>query len=785
MTAWLEDFCFNHRRLWLVLWVIVTVAAAMAASNLRIDASFGKQVPGQHPYIQTLLKYEAYVTGANRINVVVRSRQGDIYSPEYLDILRKVSDEVFFIPGVNRTTLKSLWTPNVRYTESVEGGLESQPVVPASYAPTAEGAEMVRRNVLRGDLIGSLVAHDATAAMVVGELRDTDPQTGEPIDYVRVAEKLNEIRRRFDSEQIQVHIIGYAPLVGAIVEGGQSVLGFFAISALVTGMLVWWYTGSWRKSLLLLSTSLTTVIWQLGVTGAVGAGINPLSAIVPFLVFAISVSHGIQVVNMHLEGLALGMQPLDAARNAFRNLFAPGISALASNVIGFGTLLLIPIGVIRDIALMATAGVAVVGVCKLTVLPVLLTYVKSPAKAVQPGNVLTRSEWLWRALAKTTDLRVASGLVAGALALGVVATVIGQHRIVGDTQAGASELYPDSVYNQDIEAIVSRFDLSSDVMVVVATAAKDACFEHEPMRRMERLGMELANTPGVQGVVSLASVMKGINAALHEGNPKHFALQKSPGLLALAADNVPAGSSLRDRDCMVMPIYIFAADHKAETVTRLLDTVKNFSEKNPGSPRFELAAGPLGVVGAVNETVVAAEVPMLFWVYIAVAFATFLGLERSWRATVCVILPLVLVTALADAVMAFLDIGLKVATLPVTALGVGIGVDYGVYIFSRFLQLRHKEGMPFHQAYGMALRETGRAVIVTGATLSVSVATWAFSPLRYQADLGILLTVMFLFSMLCAILLSPALARLLYWREARQARHGASEIGRGTPAPSV
>ena len=768
MTAWLEQLCFNNRRLWLVLWVIVTVAAAFSASNLTINASFEKQVPLQHPYIQTLLKYEAYVTGANRITVAVRSRQGDIYNPEFLEILRKVSDEVFFIPGVNRATLKSLWTPNVRYTESVEGGLESQPVVPPSYTPTPRGAEMVRRNVLRGDLMGSLVARDATAAMVVGEVRDKNLQTGEPIDYVQVAEKLNEIRSRYDSEKIQVHIIGYAPLVGAIVQGGKAVLGFFAISVLVTGLLVWWYTGSWRKSLLLLSTSLTTVIWQLGITGAVGGGINPLSAIVPFLVFAISVSHGIQVVNMHLEGLAAGMQPMDAARNAFRNLFAPGISALASNVIGFATLLLIPIGVIRDIALMASAGVAVVSVCKLTVLPVLLTYVKLPTKTVQPGNVLTRSEWLWRALAKTTDLRVATTMIAGALVLGVAAAVAGQHRIVGDTQAGASELYSDSIYNRDIEAIVSRFDLSSDVLVVVATAAKEACFEYEPLRRIERLSMELANTPGVQGVVSLASVMKGINAALHEGNPKHFALQKGPGLLALAADNVPAASGLRDRDCQVMPIYIFAADHKAETVTRLLATVKNFSANHPGSPQFELAAGPLGVVGAVNETVVAAEIPMLLWVYVAVAIATFFGLERSWRASVCVLLPLVLVTTLADALMAYLDIGLKVATLPVTALGVGIGVDYGVYIFSRFLHLRHREGMAFHPAYGMALRETGRAVIVTGATLSVSVVTWAFSPLRYQADLGILLTVMFLSSMLCAILLSPALARILYWREARQ-----------------
>ncbi len=766
MTAWLENFCFGHRRLWLVLWVLITLAAGYAASHLKIDASFEKQVPLQHPYIQTLLKYEAFVTGANRITVAVRAKQGDIYNPEFLETLKKVNDEVFFISGVNRNTLRSIWTPNVRYTESVEGGLESQAIIPQSYTPTPAGVDMVRRNVLRGDLIGSLVSRDGTAAMVVGELRNKDFQTGLPINYVDVAEKLNDIRQRYDSDKVQVHIIGYAPLVGAIVEGAQAVLLFFAISVVLTLLLVRWYTESWKMSLLLLSTSVTTVIWQLGITGASGVGMNPLSAIVPFLIFAISVSHGIQVVNMQMEGLAQGMTPLDAARNAFRSLFEPGISALAANVIGFGTLLFIPIGVIRDIALMASVGVAVVSICKLTVLPVLLTYVKATSDKPKVGNALTRSEWLWNALAKTTELPVATALVVGSIVLGIAAALVGQHRVVGDTHAGASELYPNSVYNRDIEAIVSRFDLSSDVLVVVAAAAQDSCFEYAPLRRMDRLSAELTHTEGVRAVVSLASVIKNINAALHEGNPKHIALQKGPGLISLAADNVPAASGLRNLDCTVMPIYIFAADHKAQTITRLLDTVKAFSAKNPGMPSFELAAGPLGVDGAVNETVVDTEPKMLMWVYIAVSIVTFLGLRRSWQATLCVILPLVLVTLLADAMMAVLDIGLRVATLPVTALGVGIGVDYGVYTFSRFLHLRQDDGLTFHDAYGTALRETGRAVIITGLTLSVSVATWAFSPLRYQADLGIMLTVMFMFSMFGAILVSPALARFFFWRDA-------------------
>ena len=776
MTAWFERIVFASRWGWLSFWLAATLLAALGATRLQLDASFVKQVPLSHPYIQTLLKYDTQVAGPNRITVAVHRQQGDIYDPAYLEVLRQVTQDVFFLPGVNRTTLRSLWTPNVRYTASVEGGLEANAVVPPEYKPSAEGAALVRRNVLRADLIGSLVSRDASSALVVAELRDTDAASGKPVDYVQTARALDALRAKYSSAAIDLQIIGYAPLVGAIVDGGRAVLGFFAISVLVTALLVRWYAGAWKPTLMLLATSISTVIWQLGITGVTGGGMNPLSAIVPFLVFAISVSHGIQVVNMHLDGLAKGLSSVEASRRAFRTLWVPGISALAANVVGFATLWFIPIGVIRDIALMATVGVAAVSVCKLTALPLLLTFVKqghAPARGDAGSHHGAR---LWRWVSRAAEPRAAVWLVGGAVALGVGGFLVGKDRIVGDTQAGASELRASSVYNRDVRAIVSRFDLSSDVFVVVAKGKNDACLDYDVMRHIDRLGMALSATEGVRSVLSLATVVKNLNAAWAEGNPKHFALQRGDGLLALSVDYVPANAGLRSLDCTVMPIYVFAADHKAQTIERLIATVNAFVAQHPGPVQFELAAGPLGVDAAVNQTVVAAQLPMLLGVFAAVAVVSFLGLRRSWRATLVVLLPLMLVTALADALMVWLDIGLKVATLPVAALGVGIGVDYGVYIFSRFQQAR-ADGLKFNDAYRMALEQTGRAVIFTGATLSISVATWAFSPLRYQADIGITLTAMFILSMLGAIVLSPAIARLLYWRDAgRESRSDDSPV---------
>jgi predicted RND superfamily exporter protein len=126
------------------------------------------------------------------------------------------------------------------------------------------------------------------------------------------------------------------------------------------------------------------------------------------------------------------------------------------------------------------------------------------------------------------------------------------------------------------------------------------------------------------------------------------------------------------------------------------------------------------------------------------------------RAAICIVLPLAAVSILANAAMSVLGIGLKLSTLPVTALGVGIGVDYGIYKFSR-LSYYMRRGYTLNAAYIQTLRETGSAVIFTGLSLSIGVATWAFSPLQFQADMGMLLTFMFFMNMAGAIVVLPAI----------------------------
>jgi len=262
--------------------------------------------------------------------------------------------------------------------------------------------------------------------------------------------------------------------------------------------------------------------------------------------------------------------------------------------------------------------------------------------------------------------------------------------------------------------------------------------------------------PGVRSTLFMGHLMRSANVLFNEGNPKFDYLPHDKHVLGRDGSVFEVSTGLDNDDCSVMPLIIFLTDHKADTIERVLHTVQAFKATPTSSNiKLELAAGTAGVIGATNEVVQAAQIPMLGTVY-AMIIVICLVVFRSVRAAICIVLPLAAVSILANAAMSILGIGLKLSTLPVTALGVGIGVDYGIYKFSR---LSHyiRQGYTLNAAYVQTLRETGSAVIFTGLSLSIGVATWAFSPLQFQADMGMLLTFMFIMNMLGAIIVLPAI----------------------------
>jgi predicted RND superfamily exporter protein len=750
----------RHSRLWLAAFMALTLLLGWSATGLRTDAAFSKMIPLDHPFMKVFTEHEATFGGANRILVAIAPKSGDIYTEQSLSLLRKVTEEVFYIQGVERSSVTSLFTPNVRFTEVVEEGFRGGNIVSADFQGRPEQIEQVRSNVAKSDWVGRIVSRDGSAALVAASLQERDPQTGERLSPQAVAKALEEIRARHEGPAHSVYIIGFAKATGDIAAGAAGVLTFFALAFALTCILLLVYNRSVALTLYALGCAIVPVIWLLGLMPLVGLGLDPLSILVPFLVFSIAVSHAVQMTEAWRTQRLAGLDAPEASVRAFCQLLIPGSVALLANALGFMVIALVDIEIVRELAMTATLGVTVMILSNKLLLPAFLALRAGVPPARREQALLERA---WVVIARVAQPRRALGVALCGLAALLIGGWIAKDLQIGDLGQGVPELRPDARYNQDTAFITQRFEIGVDVLRVLAiTEGNDSpCIRPEVMDHVAEFELQMRQNPSVVSVSGLAGFVGQVSQAYAEGHVKWNAVPQDSAQIAQGVGAATRlGNAFMNPGCSVMPVSLYTTDHQAATITALVQDVERFAQEATDSGvRFVMGLGNLAVMAATNEVVAAADPWVNAALFGSVALLCLLAF-RSWRITLCVILPLALVTVLCNAVMTLLNIGVKVNTLPVVALGVGVGVDYGIYLFER---IRHglEEGLSLEQGLLAALRERGAASTFTAVTMTLSVLTWLGSSLQFQADMGILLAFMFLVNLLGAILLAPALAAFL------------------------
>ncbi|MES0873981.1 efflux RND transporter permease subunit [Sinimarinibacterium thermocellulolyticum] len=861
-------FAPRGRRISVVLLVLMTMLMAAQALRLEPDASFAKTVPSDHPYMKVFEQYRGDVGGANAVLVALLQddpADGEIYNERFLASLKLATAEVEFTRGIDRTTLSSIFTRNVRFLEVVEnGGFRAEDVIPADYAPSPQMFALIREHVGKAGVIGRLVANDQRGALVHAEVLERDPETDAGTDLVHVAEHLeDQVRGQLTSPDkyvlrlgrdyahlpagsivaerysdpgwrrwwrdyavhdrdevggkrvvevpgrlltvervdnpayhpgLSVHIIGFAKVVGDVFAASAQVALFFVLTLLGTFVALWVYLRDLRLAWLPMLCAIVAVVWELGLLRSLGFGLDPFAIMVPFLVLAISTSHGVQYVNVWTDEIARGRAPFEASRQTFRRLFIPGSIALITNVAGFLTIALVPIGVIREMSIHACLGMLAVIVTNKLMMPIWLSRLRVrdlDALRARRARLAKAGEALWQRMAVVTTRPVAAGLLSFAAAVLALSWHLQSGRITGDAQTGVPELRPDSVYNRDSRAIAAHFDIATDVLTVIAEADPWSCIEYDALEQIDRFAWHLRNVEGVRSSRALPDVARRVYAGFWEGHIKQQVLPRNRDSLVLATKPVETRSGLINVDCSAMPVYLYTADHRAETIRRITAAVHRFNQANADEfyaahpeadasacaqrlalrrsgevaqqplacpVHFALASGNVGVMAATNEVIEANELRTVLCVYAVIGVLLMLS-YRSLAGVVIIGLPLFLVTIFANALMAVAGIGLKVATLPVVTLAVGIGVDYGIYVYDVLRHQLDDARQNLREAYIATLRQTGKAVIFTGLCLAGGVFAWLFSGLQFQRDMGLLLVVMFLANMLGAVLLGPAIAR--------------------------
>ena len=793
----LERLIFNNRMVVMVACVVMTLLLAYQTTKTVFNASFEKMLPQSHPYIKNYLANKKDLPGlGNSIRVVVENTQGDIFDPQYLDVLRQINDDLVLTTGVDRAWVKSIWTPAVRWNEVTEEGFQGGPVMPDNFDGSPEKVAQLKQNITRSGIVGSLLGTNYKSALVFVPLLDNDPNTGKRLDYSVFSKQIEEsIRKKYEATsatdgkgaspstgKIKIHIVGFAKMVGDLIDGLMQVMTYFGIAALIATIVIFLYTRCIRSTVLVILCSVVAVIWQLGLVATFGYELDPYSILVPFLVFAIGVSHGVQKMNGIMQDVGRGTHKQIAARYTFRRLFVAGLTALMADAVGFAVLMMIDIPVIKDLAITASIGVAGLIVTNLLLLPVFLSFtgvsLKAAKQSLQEETEESKGKGagaIWSLLDHFTERRWATRAIAIAAVLAVGGFIVSLNLKIGDLDPGAPELRPNSRYNKDNTYITSNYSLSSDQFAVILKTPVEGAIKYEPLIEADRLAFALRQVPGVQATVTLGDSIRMVTAGTYDGNPKWYTLNRSQEVLNFGGQQSCFDNpEMINSTISVMPIIAYLTDHKAETLDRVLTVAEEFVARHSTKDRqFLLAAGSSGIEAATNIVVKQANRTMLLYVYGAVIILCFITF-RSWRAVVVAVLPLVLTSILCEALMVALGIGVKVATLPVIALGVGIGIDYALYLLS--MQLKYqRDGLSLGEAYKKAVQFTGKVVALVGITLAGGVITWALSPIKFQADMGILLTFMFLWNMIGALVLIPSLSHFLLKNEHESVEAPAAE----------
>jgi predicted RND superfamily exporter protein len=745
--SFLERVIFNNRAIILGAFAVLTIFFGTEATKLKLNANFEGTIPTTHPFMVNYMSHASRLSSnANALQIVVENNNGNLANPQYLATLERITTAVLDLPGVNRPFTTSLWTPTTRWTSVDETGIIGGLVIDDTYDGSPADVATVKQNILRTGRVGELVGTDFQSSVIFAPLMDHNGLTGKPIDYDRLAQDLANLRAEYSTQGVTLHIVGYAMIVGDVLLGIRKILSFFAITAVIATGMLFWFTRSARSTFLVVTCTLIAVIWQLGLLPLMGYDLDPYSVLVPFLIFAIGMSHGAQKMNGVMQDIGRGTHQFIAARYTFRRLFVAGFTALICDAVGFAVLLLIKIEEIRELALIASAGVMILILTNLILLPVFLSYVgvdkKAAARSLNADTHDSKDAKLWRFLARFTQRKWAAPTVVVAIVLSITSYSIGRHAQIGNVGVGAPELRQTSQYNRDARYIQDHYVVSGDSLVVFADSPPSACTSFQELSVLDRL------------------VVTYITELMTDASPKWAEIIPNQSLINALSNNIPV--QYASLDCSFVPLTVSLNDLKASSLRNVVGVIQKFiaDPENQG-PGFSLslAGGNGGIAAATNDVIHQANTHMLLWIYSAVALLCFITF-RSLPAVACAVLPLLLTSLLCQALMVLLGIGITVSTLPVVALGVGIGIDYALYVLG-VTMVHLRAGVPLEEAYQNALKFTGRVVMFTGFTLAVGVGVWVLAPIKFQADMGLLLAFMFLWNMFGALIVLPALASFL------------------------
>jgi predicted RND superfamily exporter protein len=763
MASWIADFCIRWRRSVLALIALVTLVLGYFALQVEVKTIFTDLQPGDHPYVQTNEEFKNTFGGANVVTIMVEAKKGDIFDLEILGTVKQITDNLQYVDAVNQFQIVSLASKKLKNVLASSYGIESLPIMWPELPEGPDEIEKVKKDVISNPMVyGSYVSYDLKSALITVDFIDR------LIDYEKVLPQIREVIAKAGNPNVNIKVVGQPILAGLVLEYLPETLKIVFLIVAVIALILLISKGTLRGMLLPLVSGLVSGIWIFGVMKLLGFNLDPLAIVITFIISARAISHAVQLNAAFNTERAEGLEAVDAAKSALSKLFRPGMLGLATDMGAMLVVAMTPIPLLKKAAIIGAMWIGAMVICTIVMIPVMLSWCTAHhEKRIIPWSVNGPMKVLLRWCGQLATRRsTATFILTASLAVLLVSGFYAKDITIGDSNPGSPILWPDSEYNQHDSTINSRFPGSDRMFVVIAGEEENTLKEPDVLENISRFQQYIEAQPEIGGTASLTDVIRPVNMILREGNPRYFKLGDDAlvngELLFFALTGSDPGDIDRFTDNKYRngSVMMMFRDHKGDTIRKAIQAINDFAAANPmEGVTYRLAGGMVGVLAAVNEVIFSGQIQsialalLLLFIFCVIAY-------RTTQAGLF-FLPMVLLSnTITFSFMSVANIGLNINTLPVAALGIGLGVDYAFYISDRIKEGYQKSG-DLAESIHFGLLTAGRGVLITAATMIASVVFWYFfSSLRFQAEMGLLIAVWMTVSAVSALLVIPSMIYL-------------------------
>lgn len=759
----IDKIVFAHPKITASIILLITAFFAIQVPGVRMVSDYADLLPQEHSYIKTHNIIRDTFGGANNVIVSLKVNEGTIFNEETLARIHRITQKVDELTGINHNLVTSLTHRTTRKIWLNEmGTVESTPYYdPLQDSYSEEELTGIQNDVIANPRVyGLLVSPDLSAALIRGTLNEGE------LNYKQVFNELKDIRDSEAAEGIEIYATGQPVLVGWVSSYVNEILQIFLYTVLIMLALLTLYFRKLYGVLLPSIGILLTTLWGLGILSLLGYNLDPLMMVVPFLISARAMSHGIQLVERFYHELARVKDKQKAARKTFEDLFRPGSLGVISDAIG---LLLISLGSVPindKLAIYASLWAGSVIFTVLILVPVLLELLPVPKNFEQKQNFLQK---LLPDLSGLTATRNrAKSTLFGVLVMMCVGVYFSSWVQIGESEPGSPLLYPDHDYNISSKATNELFPGSEELYIIAHTEEKAGLKNPDVIRALTDFQNYMLMDPELGGAKGLPNLVKQVRTTIHNNDPRWLSYPvdnlETGGLMFTYMMSSPVPGALLefiDTDEQNANMVFYYKDHKGETIRRAIHMVKEWSHSAAAQVEgftLKLAGGVIGVTAAINEAAYETNIiviPLVFLLILVFVTLFYWSFHAGWL----MLLAMSFATTLTYGYMGISGIGINVNTVPIIAVGIGVGIDYSIYIMDRIRMEFIRIG-DLNEAIKEAMNTTGIAIGFTAMTLICGVVMWVFiSTMRFQADAALLLIVMLILNAIAAMFIIPAWIR--------------------------